>query len=232
MSGLTVKIRGLEETKAALKALPVQLQRRVVRPALTKASKPMLLAARRLAPRDTKALAKSLIRKMKTYTQSGNILAVIAPKKQETLMLVRKGSYSKKPQRVNPAYYAHLVHGGTRSHSLQKEDKLARTGAMNQKREVKRSANMRRWAADLQKAKTQAQREKILAKIERSLQYAVLNRTEKQTEGAKRHPGTKPNPFLIRAFEQTRGQVQSIFIAEVRSGIARAQLGLKSKKGK
>lgn len=238
MSGVTFKgkVGGLDEVKAMLKGLPEQVQRRVIRPALTKATKPMLLAARRLAPRETRALSKSLVRIMRTYVKTGTILAVIAPKQQETLLLVRTSSYSQKPQKVNPKFYAHLVHGGTRPHTLKKGDKLARSGAMARAANARGQKNLARWEKRFAEigvlpnsVARQKERSKLLDRIYRHRERQRIRKTEKQTQGAGRHPGTRPNRFLVRAFAQTRREVQTLFVAEVRAGIPAALAKAKKK---
>ena len=71
---ITGRVEGLAAVSAALKGLPDKLARRVLRKALTKATKPTLLAAKANARKlsDTGALAKSITRKTVTYVDSGH----------------------------------------------------------------------------------------------------------------------------------------------------------------
>lgn len=233
-TGLRAKIGGIEEAKNELKGLPPKLARRVVRPALTKATKPALMMAKRTAPSETKALGKSIARKIVTYTKTGNIVAVIGPKRGPTQMLIRPSSFSKKPQKVNPAHYGHLVHDPVRPHSLKKDDKLARSGAMADAQEARSIANIGRWTRELAEigvlpsnASKQKRRTALLDRIFRHRERARIRRTEKQTAGGARHPGTKGDPWIARTFDTTKGQTQNIFVTEVRAGVA--QLRVKGK---
>lgn len=125
---ITGTIDGLQEAKAALRGFTASARRSVLRKAITKSTRPLLFAVKKYARaiRDTGALAKSIARKIVTYKRSGALVAIIGPKSGETQMLVRSRSYSRKPQKVNPVFYAHLVHGGTSPHSLAKGGKLPR----------------------------------------------------------------------------------------------------------
>ena len=117
---ITGKVEGLAEIVATLKDLPEKLQRKVVRKALAKATKPTLAAARQRCPKDAGLLKKSLGRKTVTYVESGSIVAIIGPRGGFERMVTRRGR--SKPEKANPLYYAHLVEFGTKPHSLARAD--------------------------------------------------------------------------------------------------------------
>ena len=218
--GITGTIVGLKETVEALKSLPGKVQRSILRPAMSKATKPVFMTARKNARKvkDTELLAKSITRKVVTY-KSGALVVVIGPDTAHRQEVVRKRSWSKKPQMANPAMYAHLVEYGTRPHSLVKDDKLKRTGAMAKQAQQRASMNVHRWGLMLASASTPEQASKLQKRIASTKRNSALNRQEKQTKGGRMHPGAKAKPFLRPAFDSTRAQVQTIFAEEVRKGI-------------
>lgn len=217
--GITGTITGLKETQAALKSLPGKLQRRILRPAMDRATKPLYMTARKNAAKDSGLLRKSITRKSVVY-KSGTIVVVIGPDTKHRKEVVRKGSYSKKPQIANPAKYAHLVEFGTRPHSLAKDDTLQRTGPQEQQRQLRAVANIRRWGQMLADPKTTAKSAEYLQKrIAKTKRYRTLAKQERQSKGAQVHPGAAAKPFLRPAFDSTRAQVQSIFADEVRKNI-------------
>lgn len=221
--GITGTIVGLKECQEALRQLPGKLQRRILRPAMTKATKPILMAVKRLAPRDTGMLRKSITRKVVTY-KSGTLVAVIGPDTKHRVEATRRGR--SKPMVVNPAKYAHLVEFGTRPHSLTKGDKLKRSGPGAQKALDRSIANVRRWAQQMATA-TPEQQVKLQAKIDRSRRLAAMNQKEQQSTGGAQHPGAKAQPFIRPAYDTTRLQVQQIFAQEIAANIQKlAQKGL------
>ena len=115
--GISGEVTGLQEIAKKLDELPAKLHRKVMRRALSRATQPTLMGAKRNARQmqDTGALAKSIIRKVVTYVSAGIMVVIIGPRTGNTQMLVRRGH--NKPMRVNAAYYAHLVEFGTRPHS-------------------------------------------------------------------------------------------------------------------
>lgn len=227
--GVTGTIIGLKETTEALKSLPGKVQRSILRPAMSKATKPVFMAARVNARKvkDTGLLAKGITRKVVTY-KNGALVVVIGPSTKHRQEVVRKRSFSKKPQMVDPSKYAHLVEYGTRPHSLTKGDKLARTGAMEKLRQAKAIANIRRWGEKLADPKTTPKQAAYLqSRIAKTKKYRAESREEKQSRGGRVHPGGRAKPFLRPAYDSTRATVQGIFAAEVRKGIEK----LAAKKG-
>lgn len=213
--GITGTIIGLKETLETLRLLPGKLQRRILRPALTKATKPILMAAKRLAPTDTGMLSKSIARKVVTY-KSGTLVVVIGPDTKHRVEATRRGR--KTPMIVNPAKYAHLVEFGTRPHSLGKDDTLARTGEQAKASAARAVANIKRWTQQMINA-TEEQQAKLQKRIAKTQRWQSISKEEKQTVGAKQHRGAKAKPFLRKSFDSTRDQVQAIFAAEVKKNI-------------
>lgn len=116
--GIRGEIQGLAEVVATLKGLPAKLQRKIMRKALSKATKGTVAAARRLVPRETGLLKKSIGRKVVTYKESGVLVVVIGPRKGFRQDVTRRGRG--KPSIADPVNYAHLVEFGTKPHSLLK----------------------------------------------------------------------------------------------------------------
>jgi len=106
---MTTRVSGIKPLLKRLKQLPDRAQRRVLRPAVTKAATPIVKAARRLAPkgtgqtpdgRDRPHLGKSITKtRAKLYRKTGTVLVVIGPEK-------------------NKAPHDRLVHDGTKPHSI------------------------------------------------------------------------------------------------------------------
>lgn len=216
--GITGTIKGLAETQAALKSLPGKMQRAILRPALAKATKPVFMHARKNAPKDSGLLRKSITRKVITY-QSGTLVVVIGPDTKHRKEVIRKGSYNKNPQIANPAKYAHLVEFGTRPHSIEKGDRLARVGEAAKRVQMRAIANIRRWGQRLAESTSPSEAARLQKRIDKTKKAASTARVMVFTLDGKRHPGTKPKPFLRPAFDSTRDQVQQIFAAEVRKNI-------------
>lgn len=105
----TTRISGMKPLLKRLKQLPDRAQRRVLRPAVTKAATPIVKAARKLAPKGTGLsadgsarphLGKSITKtRAKVSPRTGNVLVVLGPEK-------------------NKAPHDHLVHEGTKPHSI------------------------------------------------------------------------------------------------------------------
>jgi HK97 gp10 family phage protein len=105
----TVKVKGLKPLLKRLKALPPRVQRKVLRPAVTKAATPVVKAARQNAPAGTgltpdgrerlplkKAITKT---RAKLGKKTGTVYVVVGPKK-------------------HAAPHSHLVHDGTAPHDI------------------------------------------------------------------------------------------------------------------
>lgn len=99
-----MQLIGDKALERVLRSLPEKVQRKVTRRAVTKAATPIVKAARTKAPRDSGALAKAINKKIKTYTGTQTVVAIIGP---DTKTQVQ---YKGKTRR--PAYYAHLAHDG------------------------------------------------------------------------------------------------------------------------
>lgn len=112
MASVTMKMRGGRELARALKMLPENVGKRVMRKATHAAGAEVRKAARRLAPTgDTGLLRKSMAQR--TYRVKGKFLwvSVIGPRHRKTV--VNGKAY-------NPGNYGHLVEFGTRPHRIPK----------------------------------------------------------------------------------------------------------------
>lgn len=100
--------RQVERELGRLKSRAVR--NKIVRDALRKAYKPAKDAAKRLAPRESGLLRKSLGQKIKTYKDAG--VAVVGPRrgfKRPVKIGKRKRGKTQKVQVRNPTHYAHLA---------------------------------------------------------------------------------------------------------------------------
>lgn len=104
--GFGVKLEGAKELRRKLERLTAAQQRRVVRPAVTKALSPVVKQAKRNVPVVTGLLKKSIGKKVKAYTRSGVVWGGVGP---------RGGFEGVGPdgRKRNPVFYAHLVELGT-----------------------------------------------------------------------------------------------------------------------
>ena len=120
-----VEVRGLEESFARLREQAKQVQQKVLRSAVGKATRVMLKGQKRRVPvevgRDelsrarSKRLKKSLGVKVKTYRASGVIVGLIGPRRgfREQVGVRTRGKNVGQPVYYDPAKTAHLVEKGT-----------------------------------------------------------------------------------------------------------------------
>lgn len=105
----SVRIDGIKPLLKRLQQFPDRVQRRVLRPAVTKASTPIVKKAKRLAPvgegltpdgRERPHLAKTITKtRAKLSKKTGSVVVVVGPEK-------------------NKAPHSHLVHDGTQPHDI------------------------------------------------------------------------------------------------------------------
>jgi HK97 gp10 family phage protein len=112
------KLDGYAEARSALDGLPKRVRAKAARKAVTKGSAPILASAKATAPRETKALVRSLGRKVKTY-RNGNAVAVIGARRDYRATERQIGRDARLARRV-PANYLHLVLLGVKPHLLGK----------------------------------------------------------------------------------------------------------------
>jgi HK97 gp10 family phage protein len=124
------KWKGDKQLMRKLRVLPPAVQRRVQRPAVTKATRLVAKAVKNNTPRETGALKKSIGSKVKTYPQKNVVIGIVGPRtdakgkpakyrigvvagKRGGVRRARKGE-SPDAYR-NPVNYAHLVEGGRKA---------------------------------------------------------------------------------------------------------------------
>lgn len=102
----SVQLEGAEEIRRKLKHLEAKVQRRIVRPAVTRALSPVLKQAKQNVPVVTGLLKRSLGKKVKAYSRTGVIWGGIGP---------RSGfkEVGADGRARNPVNYMHLVELGT-----------------------------------------------------------------------------------------------------------------------
>lgn len=104
------------DLEKALRALPMNIQRRVTKKAMPKATRVMVVAAKlnlRAAKLEgTGALIKSIDSKVKRY-RSGNIVGIIGPSAEPGRQRKSETGDNRKPSK-----YAHLIEFGTKPHYM------------------------------------------------------------------------------------------------------------------
>lgn len=107
---IQARIEGAETLQAMLKSLPAQVARRVLRPALNAEGSKVVTQSKQLVPKATGLYKRSIGKKTKTYTQSGNIIVIVGPRTGFRQVIAGKPH--------DPVKYAHLVEFGTKPHFL------------------------------------------------------------------------------------------------------------------
>lgn len=112
MSSLKIKahIEGVEKLQAIMAGLPAQVARRVLRPALNAEGSKVVTQSKQLVPKQTGLFKRSMGKKTKTYTQTGNIIVIVGPRTGYRQVI------GGKPH--DPVKYAHLVEFGAKPHFL------------------------------------------------------------------------------------------------------------------
>jgi HK97 gp10 family phage protein len=127
------KIDGLGPMLRQLDRLKRGTRNKILRRAVSKASRIVLKAAKANCPQDTGALKRSLDIKLATYENGvvgviGPSMAVVKDRKTGQMVQTRLGKWLAQNNLANrPEYYAHLVEFGTRPHSVASGDRLGRT---------------------------------------------------------------------------------------------------------
>lgn len=119
MSRLKIQahIEGMDELRKTLLGLPAQIQRRVLRPAMAAEGRRVAKHARSYVPVRHGLLKKSMGSKVKTYVQSGAVVAIVGPRSDFKQVIAGKP--------VKPSKYAHLVEFGTRAHLIPRRSNVA-----------------------------------------------------------------------------------------------------------
>ncbi len=123
------RVQGVEQAVKALDELRRAVRNRIMKKALRKGARIIVTAARGLVPKGTRELSKSLGIVMRTYKNSGVVVAIIGPRtgRKTTQSDSRGRSYAN-----DPANYAHLVEGGRKAVEAGTRSKL--TGPRGSKR--------------------------------------------------------------------------------------------------
>jgi len=100
-----------KKAQRMLKALPDRIERRVLRQAIRPASALAAKAAKRLAPRRLGLLKKAIASKIKSYTATNTVAAIVGANMDVT-------GTDEKGRLQRPGKYIHLVEKGTRPHKI------------------------------------------------------------------------------------------------------------------
>jgi HK97 gp10 family phage protein len=104
-------IGGLDEIRATLRALPIETQTKVLAVAVKRSAKPLVDAAKALAPSGTGALRQSITAIVKKSRKGGSY-AVVGPARGYYKAGAKLGKDAARRGSASPAHYAHLVEFG------------------------------------------------------------------------------------------------------------------------
>lgn len=110
---IRANVRGEKRLLDRLERLKLATQKRILRPAVTAAARPIRQAAKANVPVQLGLLKRSLIVKTITYPQTA--VAIVGP--QTKLNATRVNLFGRTVL-TRPTKYAHLVEGGTRPHLI------------------------------------------------------------------------------------------------------------------
>lgn len=114
MGRVRLGIVGDKELLKRLDVLEPKLRRRVLRTAVSKASRLVLREAKSLAPVRTGALRRALAFKVKTY-RSGVVVGVVGVDRK---VVFQGRDRFGRPVKIWPVKYAHLVNSGAKPHPV------------------------------------------------------------------------------------------------------------------
>lgn len=113
---VTFRIHGVKELQRKLTRLKSSVQKKVTRSAVSAAIRPVRMAAKSQAPKETGQLKKALTVKVKTY-KSGNVFGMVSVKNEKDAATGRR-----------PSKYLHLVALGTKIHTISTRKKKILVG--------------------------------------------------------------------------------------------------------
>lgn len=216
--GISVEINGVDAVVRALRGIPRKISKRILKPAMRKASAPIGKAARRRVAKDSGLLGKSLGTKIKDYA-SGNVISVTGPRTGFKQAVTRKTPWGTKKELANPSNYGHLVEEGTRAHAIGKGAKRARVGPGAARAALRRAHRVSRWRQEIRKGVVGRRKYALMNRIARARE--ITARANEQIQRGKTVRGARARPFLRPAAEQSKGEFLSIFKTEVQAGIAK-----------
>ena len=135
------ELDGVQVTLSNMSHMKTAVKRRVIRSAITKAVRVLAKEAKKLAPKDSGLLKKSIGQVVRTY-KNGRIVGVVGPRRGFKQMVSRTKRFPAKvgesvfqagdfvvAELADPANYAHLVEFGTEPHSIGKgDDRVKKSG--------------------------------------------------------------------------------------------------------
>lgn len=112
---MNVTVAGEQELFAMFKGLKASTTAKIIRPAVRSSTAIVRATAKALVPVRYGALKKSLIVKMKTYSNTGAVVGLVGPDKEYVISKppATKRKRNRKSERIMPRFYAHLVELGT-----------------------------------------------------------------------------------------------------------------------
>ena len=132
-----IDLTGADQLKKVLSAFEVKVQKKLLRKAVAKASRPMVKEARKNARKikESGLLAASMGVRIKRYPKSMSYVAVIGPR--TGFKSKKRNSLSGQRALRNPSNYAHLVEFGTRPHEISSENRSMIIGGIYIKGAIK-----------------------------------------------------------------------------------------------
>jgi HK97 gp10 family phage protein len=99
-----LRLDGDRQLKRLIQELPKRVVKKGLRQAATAGGQPIVRAVKNAAPVDSGTLKKSIKKKIKTYSSSGNVIAVIGADRAASAIIDNKKHV--------PANYIHLIEAG------------------------------------------------------------------------------------------------------------------------
>jgi hypothetical protein len=211
-SGITIE--GLQACMARLQELPEKVRKRILRKSIEAGGAPLVREARKLAPKDSGLLGKSLDKKTIVYAGGKVVVSIIGQRKRFSVSSLRRrgrGGISRTGQVVP----IHLVTEPTRPHRIPKLYRAVRVKTSKEYRDAQRRLGLR----------SGGQR-----RLEKSPPLVMRLPSGKQViVESIDHPGTKGDNFLKAAYETHQSLIGERFAAKMSAELDKEILALRTK---
>jgi len=204
---LSADLSGVKALTGRLEAIDRTIARQVLGRILTAAARPLVAGGRAQAP----------VRLGHLQASFGQVLRKTREWRPYVVMGPESGYQASEPTRrgtrtVVPAYYAHLVHGGTGPHSLESAVDMK---AIRRGRTVFNALAERELAAAGENIGVATRRYRALA---RTLARDYLLRRDRAA-GRRTHPGARANPWFARVIEAGQAQAAALIEGGLRAAL-------------
>jgi hypothetical protein len=193
-------IAGLQTCMARLKDLPEKVRKRILRKAIEAGGAPLVREARKLAPKDSGLLGKSMDKKTISYAGGKVVVSIIGQRKHYSVSSLRRrgrGGLS----RQGVVVPIHLVSEPTRPHRIPKTYRKVRVKTTKEYRDAQRRLGL--WKGGEYRLE---QNKPLVIRLPSGRQVIVE---------AINHPGTKGKGFLKAAYESQQSLIAERFAAKM-----------------